>query len=189
MVLRMLSVVAALLLSAEPVLVVVPFEVMSQDPADANMGRAMQSLVEADLKAAGVQIRTEDDLDSKNWGKIQGASHVVAGSIVHLRGKVKVSARLIALPNTMVASAGLDLLDPGQWNGRQRITLSVLNELKKPVPPALGEISVDDALIRAWGDALKALHDGDPAVAKKKVAAVAKRWPLFGPAQERLAQL
>jgi hypothetical protein len=189
MVLPMLLLVAALLLSAEPVLVVVPFEVMSQDPADANLGRALQSLVEADLKAAGVQIRTEDDLDAKNWGKIQGASHVVAGSIVKMLGKVKISARLIALPNTMVASASLDLLDPGEWNGRQRITLRVLNELKKPVPPALGEIGVDDALIRAWGDALRALHDGDPAAAKQKVADVVKRWPLFAPAKERLAQL
>lgn len=182
----MLSLVVTLMLSAEPVLVVAPFEVGSAVPADANLGRAMQSLVEADLKAAGLQPRTEDDLDAKNWGKIKGATHVLFGTIAKLGGKMKVSARLVELPNVQVASASLDV---GTWNGRQRITTTVLNAFKKPAPLRLDELQVDDALLRAWGDALAAVHDGDPIVAKQKVAEVVKRWPAFSPAKERLGQL
>lgn len=182
----MLSLVVTLLLSAEPVLVVAPFEVHSEDPADANLARAMQSLVEADLKAAGVQPRTEDDLDAKHWGKIKGATHVLFGTIARLGGKTKVSARLIQLPNLQVASASLDV---GEWNGRQRITHTVLNAFKKPLPMKADELQVDDVLLRAWGDALAAVHDGDPVIAKRKVADVVKRWPAFTPAKERLGQL
>ena len=185
----MLSLVVAVVLSSEPVVVVAPFEVMSEAAADENLGRAIQSLVEADLKTAGVLLRTEDDLDAKNWGKIKGATYLVVGSIMKLPGKVKIGARLIALPNTLVASASTDVLPLGEWNGRQRITQVVLKELKKPLPATLEEIHVEDALVRAWGDALRALHDGDPAAAKQKIADVVKKWPSFSPAKERLAQL
>lgn len=182
----MLSLVVALMLSAEPVLVVPPFEVHSDAPADANLGRALQSLVEADLTAAGVQLRTEDDLDAKQWGKIKGATHLLAGSITKLAGQVKVSARIIELPHAQVASVSLEV---GTWNGRQRITTTVLNAFKKPAPMKLDEVLVDDALIHAWGDALAAIHDGDPVVAKQKVADVVKRWPKFALAKARLGQL
>ena len=185
----MTSLLLALLLNAEPLIVVAPFEVVSQNPADANLGRAMQSLVEADLKAAGLTPRTEDDLDPKNWGKIKGATHIVAGTIMTLPGKVKISARLIALPNAVVASASTDILTLGDWNGRQRITRAVLDALKRPPPPSMEELRVTDALFRAWAEALQAVHDGDLVVAKQKVADVVKRWPDFAPAKERLAQL
>lgn len=184
----MLPLLAALLLSAEPLVVVAPFEVMSADPADANLGRAMQSVLEADLKAAGVTLRTDDSLEPKDGGKAQGATHVVVGSLVALRGQVKVAVRVIEVPNITIATASA-VLFAGDWNGRQPITLAVLAAFKKPVPLVPVELSVDDALFRAWGAALRALHDGDPKVAKGLVADVVKRWPHFTPARERLARL
>ena len=178
----MTSLVVALLLTAEPLIVVAPFEVASDDPSDAHLGRAFASLVEADLKAAGVPLRTEDDLDSKNWGKIKGASHLVTGTIVKLRGQLKIVARMIATPDAMIGSAAIK----NEWNGRLPIARLVLKGLHKPVPAGLIELKVEEALLRAWGDALA---EGDPATAKKKVADVVKRWPAFTPAKDRLAQL
>jgi hypothetical protein len=78
-----------------------------------------------------------------------------------------------------------DLLSEGTITSDTRAVLA----FKKPLPMKADELQVDDALLRAWGDALAAVHDGDPVVAKQKVADVVKRWPAFTPAKERLGQL
>lgn len=184
----MLSLLAAAILCAEPVVVVRPFEVMSSDPADANLGRAMQSLVEADLKAAGLTLRIDETPEPKADTKLLPASHLVLGSLVALHGRVKLAVRVVEVPNTTIATASA-VLFAGDWNGRQPITNAVLQAFKKPAPLGAEQLRVDDALLRAWGDALHALEKADPAAAKKKVADVVKRWPDFTPAKERLARL
>ena len=181
--LPMLALVVALVVSADPVVAVTPFRVSGG--ADPRLGPAFATVVEADLKAAGLSVRTEDDLRSENWGKIKGASFLVVGSIVKLGPRLAITCQLVSVSDkTAVASAALK-----SWNERQDLANAVLKGLEKTAPANLSLLQVDEALMTAWAEALAAVQSGDPAVAKKLVADVAKRWPAFTPAVERLAQL
>lgn len=179
----MLALVLSMVVSADPVVAVAPFEVTGG--ADARLGRAFASVVEADLKAAGVSVRTEDQLGPKEWGKIKGATYVVTGTIVKLGAKQAITCRMLSVGDqAAVSSATLK-----SWNDRAALTNAVLTQLKQSLPAKMAPLQVDEALMTAWGEALEAVHSGDLAVAKKRVADVAKRWPAFTPAVERLAQL
>lgn len=186
----MLSLLTLALLSADPapppMVVVVPVQVIHPDKKYAPLARAVQSLLEADLRTNGVPVRTEDDLDSKNWGSIKGATHVLAGSVIPMPdGQVMVQARLLALPDHILGSTRIR-----GWNERQmlvRVTTEKLGLALPTVTPRL--MSIDEELMLAWGAALDALHDGAPDAAKKRIVAVAAKWPSFTPAVERAAQL
>lgn len=178
------ALLAATVLSAAPV-VVVPFDVLSPDPRkQAAFPRALQSLVEADLRGCGVEVRTEDDLDSKNWGKIKGASLIIVGTHLTAGNNLAFTVRAVGVDQVM---AGITRLRA--WDDRQAVCKMVLRALGLPMPQAFDQLEVTEALLVAWGEALNALHDGAPAVAREKIAAVAKQWPAFKPATERLAQL
>jgi TolB-like protein len=184
----MFTVIATALLAAAPVIVVAPFEVNSVDPADADLGLALQSLVEADLAGAGLQSRTEDDLDPKNWGKIKTANHIVTGTIMPMGKRVIVLIKMIE-PVGGAIDTNVKLKGADAWNERRQFVDGVLKVLALPVPPKLEQLVVTDELVRAWGAALRAIHSGDPKVAKEKVAAVVKRWPDFALARARLDRL
>jgi hypothetical protein len=183
----MLSLLTLALVSAAPqMVVVVPVEVIHADAKYAPLARAVQSLIEADLRENGVPVRTEDDLDSRQWGTIKGASHVLAASVIPMPdGKVMLQARLLALPNHILGSTR-----SVGWNERETMVRVMIQKLGRSLPtvePRL--LVVNDELMLAWGLALGALHDGDPQNAKKRVAEVALKWPTFTPAVERAAQL
>lgn len=183
----MLSLLTLALLSADPqVVVVVPVQVIHADARYAPLARAVQSLIEADLRDNGVPVRTEDDLDSSQWGSIKGASHLLVVSVVPMDGKMMIQGRMLSLPDQIMVSGSRCV----GWNGRDKILRAILQTLKRPLPtvePRL--LKVDDELMFAWGRALDALHDGDPQTAKQRVTEVANKWPSFSPAVERAAQL
>jgi TolB-like protein len=166
-------------------IVVVPLDWMTGRDRVPALGRAMQSVVEADLRANGVAVRTEDDLDSTHWGKIEGAKYLLTGSVISLGSARSLQIRLVGISNPMdVAAVKLrDLSD------RRNVTKMVLHALKKPAPESISQLDVSEELLTAWGEALEALHDGKPDDAHQRVAAVAAKWPAFTPARERLAQL
>lgn len=181
----MLSLLTLAILAADPVVVVTPIEWTDGANRLPALGRAMQSVLEADLRANGVSVRTEDDLDSKHWGHIKGARYMLTGSLISMAGNRVLQLRLVEIsPPLAVASVKVREL-----NDRRPITNMVLHALKKPAPESVSQLEIDDALLKAWGDALEALHDGKPDEANKLVAAVAAKWPAFTPARERLAQL
>lgn len=183
----MLPVLAVSMLTAAPVIVVLPFEVNSADPADADLGLAMQSLVVHELAAVAITSRTED-VDVKDLGKLQGATHVATGNIVRLGKQVVVTARLIdARDNTLVAKSKLS--GPTLWNDRRKFTSAIVDAVGVPMPARPDGYDVNEELARAWGAALRALQAGDPKVAKEKVSAVVAKWPKFMPAKAQLAKL
>jgi hypothetical protein len=184
----MLSVIGALMLSAAPVVVVAPFEVKSAEAVDADLGLALQNVMELDLAAVAIQTRTEDQLAESEWGKIKGASHLVAGTVSRMMGKLVVSTRLIALKDQQVLAVGKST-SPGVWHTRQPFVSKVLDALALPLPALQEKPELSEELLRAWGGALRAVHSGDPKVAKEKVADVVKRWPQFAPARARLEKL
>jgi TolB-like protein len=179
--------VIAMILSATPMVVVLPFEVNSSDPADADLGLAMQSLVVHELSAVMIKSRTED-VDVKDLGKVEGMTHVATGTIVRLGKQVVISARLIdPRDNTILATTKLS--GPSVWNDRRRFTSDVVAALQAPMPARPDGYDVNEDLARAWGAALRALKSGDPKVAKEKVSAVVEKWPKFMPAKAQLAKL
>jgi hypothetical protein len=182
----MLSLMTLALLSANPqVVVVVPVQVIHADAKYAPLARAVQSLIESDLRSNGVPVRTEDDLDSSQWGSIKGASHLLVVSVLPVDGKMMIQARLMAFPDHNLSGSRCV-----GWNAREKVLRAILQTLERPLPtvePRL--LKVDDELMFAWGRALDALHDGDPQTAKKRVTEVANKWPSFSPAVERAAQL
>jgi hypothetical protein len=182
-----LSLVTLALLCADPAptLVVLPFQPVTDDPRFAPLSRAVQSVLEADLRANGLAVRTEDDLDASQWGKIKGATHLVVGSVHVMAGRLLISARLVQLPNVNVASAKFSA-----WGERKHLLEVLFRELKH-APPALPLrlLAVDTELMLAWGAALDAVHEGAPGVAKQRVADVVAKWPAFTPARERLERL
>jgi TolB-like protein len=183
----MLSVIAAAMLTAAPLVVVLPFEVKSIDPADADLGLAMQSLVVHELSAVAINSRTED-ADLNAAGKIAGATHVATGTIVRMGKDVLVSARLIDPKDNKILAVTL-LRGPALWNDRRQFTSKVVEKLGVPMPARPDGYDVNEDLARAWGAALRALKSGDPTVAKDKVSAVVEKWPQFMPAKAQLAKL
>ncbi|MFT3707245.1 MAG: hypothetical protein QM817_06225 [Archangium sp.] len=180
----MLSLVTLALLSADPVVVVGRFEIVNQDASLAPLSRALQSVLEFDLRENGVAVRTDDDLDSSQWGKIKGATHLFVATVVKVGSSMSINARVIKQPNIVdgvVRAKSLVELDP--------LVLLVLQKTGTPTPPTLKMLKVNEELLLAWGAALDAVHDGSPEIAKAKVAEVAKKWPTFTPAVERLKQL
>ncbi|MFO0596994.1 MAG: hypothetical protein U0228_16885 [Myxococcaceae bacterium] len=178
----MLSLTLLAVLAAEPLVVVVPVEVMAPDGRIQALRLGLQSVLEADLKAAGVPVRTEDDLDASHWGKIQGATHVLICTVMNAGREVALAWRLVELPQEVVGTGRGAFLD------RERVVKGVLTTLGRKAP-AYTLLKVDLELAESWGEALATLKDGEPARARDQVAAVAKKWPAFTPAKERLQQL
>jgi TolB-like protein len=180
----MLPVIAATLLAATPLVVVAPFEVTSPDPADADLGLAMQNLMVHELAAVGIKARTED----AELGKLEGATHVTVGTILRVGKQLVVAARLIdPRDNTLLFSTKLK--GTSVWNDRRQFTAGIVEALKLPMPARPDGYDVNEELARAWGAALRALKSGDPKVAKEKVSAVVAKWPTFMPAKAQLAKL
>jgi hypothetical protein len=181
----MLSLLVVSLLAAEPIVLVAPVEWRAGQKLRPELGLALQSVLEVDLRANGVSVRTEDDLDSKHWGKIEGARVALVATVIELGTVRSIAVRLveIASPNVLAATKVPRLTE------RRNVTTMVLHALKKPAPVTLSQLEIDEGLFAAWGAALLALHDGSPEAARTQVAAVAAKWPQFTPARERLAQL
>lgn len=179
----MLTLLTLSLLAADPVVVVGPFTINGK--ATDPQSRALQSVLEFDLRANGLQVRTDDDLDSKNWGKVKGATHVAIGSAMMMGAAMRIDVRI-------VKTVDQELLGTGRARGlddREELVHAVFVKTGAPSPPKFKLLKVDQALLTQWGAALEAIHSGEPADAKKKVQAVAEKWPDFGPAKERLEQL
>lgn len=181
----MVLTIAATLLSAAPLIVVAPFEVVSPDPADADLGLAIQSLVEHELAAVAIKTRTGAELDAKNPEKLEGATHLVVGTVSRMGNQLFILPRLIELPNRVVATSKLK--GPTAWNDRRQFTSAVVEALKVPMPARPDGYDVNEELARAWGAALRA--SGAPKLAKEKLTAIVEKWPRFMPAKARLAKL
>lgn len=178
----MLSLLTLSLLAAEPLVVVGPFSTFGQE--NAPLGRALQSVLEFDLRTNGMQVRTDDDLDSKQWGKIKGATHLAIGSVVDTGSTLRLSVRIVGTDQILRGGAKANGLDD-----REELVHAVFVKTGVPSPMKFTLLQVNKELLLQWGEALEALHSGDPADAKKKVQAVATKWPQFTPARERLQQL
>jgi hypothetical protein len=157
------------------VLSLLALTLLSADPAP---------VVEFDLRQNGVTVRTDDDLDSSQWGKIPGATHLFMATVVRIGKTVSINGRVVHPQNQVAGVArSKSMID------LEPFVALVLQKVGLPVPPSLKLLTVNEELLLAWGAALDAVHDGSPDEAKKKVAEVAKKWPNFTPAQERLKQL
>lgn len=179
----MLSLLTLSLLAADPLVVVGPFTVT--DKANAPLSRALQSVLEFDLRTNGMNVRTDDDLDVKQWGKIKGATHVAIGYVLAIGAAFRIDVRIVSTTDQL-------LLGVGRATGlddREELVHAVFVKTGVPSPMKFTLLKVNKELLLQWGEALEAIHSGEPADAKKKVQAVAAKWPDFTPAKERLQQL
>lgn len=168
---------------ADPLVVVGPFTV--SDPANAPLSRSMQSVLEFDLRTNGMNVRTDDDLDSKQWGKVKGATHIAIGNVLVMGDTLRLTVRIVGTKDQLLHGGG----KANGLDDREKLVHAVFIYTGVPTPMKFTLLKVNKELLMQWGEALEALHSGDPADAKKKVQAVAGKWPDFGPARERLQQL
>jgi hypothetical protein len=187
-----LLVLVALLAAAPSPVVVVPAFQVPDGPtgAKSNIGLALASVAETDLAQARIHVRSEDDLDVKNVGKVAGASHLLSGKVISMAGTSQVTLNLTKVSDGLVVAASkVRFSKELSGDARREVVRLVCEGLGQPQPKDLVFAPLSAELLEAWGQALALVGSGDPARAREAVEAVAKRWPDFEPAARRLKML
>ena len=175
----MVAALIALTLAAEPVLAVGNVEVVG---GSAELGLALQSIVEHDLLQVTDAVRTQADVDRAKAGgpQVRGATHLLLGKLMTMGKAGRFDVKVVDVGDRGVRGSASMQLTGDAWAADRSKLVAQLCKAAGVTPsgnPKTARYSADE--VAAWG---KALAAGTP----EALTAFAEKWPDFGPAKRRL---
>lgn len=194
------------LAASPPKVIVLPFENRSGDPQLEPLRQGLADLVLTDLVGApGVtvlerarltdvlrelklqQTKAFDPTQAVKIGKLLGATHAIAGSLVTVAPKVRLVVRVIALPKgELITTAQVEGDSADLFALETELTRRLISALQLQFDGPRGQHASLQA-VNAWSQGVALREAGELDAAKSKLAEAVRLSPDFGMAEAEYA--